>query len=134
MDLLPQELTKILPPLYSQESTIVPIVHAKLFTPDAGWTGTSRKALRKRTKIGFYSDMVRRGRFTSLRVRRTISCSRSPVITNAVKSAFSEGTYRLCPCTFLSTDCFPLHCSFSHEVVSHSFSPWHSRPGQPDHR
>jgi hypothetical protein len=38
MDLLPQELRKILPPLYSQESTRVPIVHAKLFTPDAGWT------------------------------------------------------------------------------------------------
>jgi hypothetical protein len=27
-----------LPPLYSQESTSVPIVLAKLFTPDAGWT------------------------------------------------------------------------------------------------
>jgi hypothetical protein len=47
---------------------------------------------------------------------------------------FSEGTHRRSPCTFLSTDCFPLHCSFSHEVVSHSFSPWRSRPGQPDHR
>ena len=38
MDLLPQELKKILPPLYSQESSSAPIVHAKLFTPDAGWT------------------------------------------------------------------------------------------------
>jgi hypothetical protein len=38
MDLLPQALRKTLPPLYSQESTSVPIVHAKLFTPYAGWT------------------------------------------------------------------------------------------------
>ena len=38
MDLLPQELRKALPPLYSQESSSAPIVHAKLFTPDAGWT------------------------------------------------------------------------------------------------
>lgn len=38
MDLLPQELRKTLPPLYSQESSSPPIVHAKLFTPDAGWT------------------------------------------------------------------------------------------------
>jgi hypothetical protein len=38
MDLLPQELRKTLPPLYSQESTTALIVHAKLFTPDSGWT------------------------------------------------------------------------------------------------
>jgi hypothetical protein len=38
MDLLPQELRKTLPSLYSQESSRAPIVHAKLFTPDAGWT------------------------------------------------------------------------------------------------
>jgi hypothetical protein len=38
MDLLPQELRKTLPSLYSQESSCAPIVHAKLFTPDAGWT------------------------------------------------------------------------------------------------
>ena len=38
MDLLPEELRKTLPPLYSQESSNAPIVHAKLFTPDAGWT------------------------------------------------------------------------------------------------
>jgi hypothetical protein len=38
MDLLPQELRNTLPLLYSQESSSAPIVHAKLFTPDAGWT------------------------------------------------------------------------------------------------
>jgi hypothetical protein len=38
MDLLCQELRKILPPLYSQESASVPIVHAKLFTLMPGWT------------------------------------------------------------------------------------------------
>ncbi len=32
MDLLPQELRKTLPALYSQESSSAPIVHAKLFT------------------------------------------------------------------------------------------------------
>lgn len=38
MDLLPQELRKTLPPLYSQESSSAPTVHVKFFTPDAGWT------------------------------------------------------------------------------------------------
>jgi hypothetical protein len=38
MDLLPQELRKTLPSLYSQESSSAPIVHVKLFTPDTGWT------------------------------------------------------------------------------------------------
>ena len=38
MDLLPWELRKTLPSLYSQESSSAPTVHAKLFTPDAGWT------------------------------------------------------------------------------------------------
>ena len=38
MDLLPQELRRTLPSLYSQESSSAPIVHAKLFTPDSGWT------------------------------------------------------------------------------------------------
>ena len=38
MDLLPEELRKVLPSLYSQESSAAPVVHAKFFTPDAGWT------------------------------------------------------------------------------------------------
>jgi len=38
MDLLPEELRKALPPLYSQESSSSPVAFAKLFTPDAGWT------------------------------------------------------------------------------------------------
>jgi hypothetical protein len=38
MDLLPEELKKALPPLYSQESSRSPIAYAKCFTPDAGWT------------------------------------------------------------------------------------------------
>lgn len=38
MDLLPEELRNTLPPLYSQESSSAPVVHAKFFTPDAGWT------------------------------------------------------------------------------------------------
>ena len=38
MDLLPMELRKTLPALYSQESCGAPIAHAKFCTPDAGWT------------------------------------------------------------------------------------------------
>jgi hypothetical protein len=38
MELLPKELKKVLPPLYSQKSARAPIVHTKLFTPDASWT------------------------------------------------------------------------------------------------
>jgi len=38
MELLPEELKKSLPPLYSQESSGSPVVQAKFFTPDAGWT------------------------------------------------------------------------------------------------
>ena len=37
MELLPVELRKTLPPLYSQGSCPAPIVHVKLFTPDAAW-------------------------------------------------------------------------------------------------
>ena len=38
MELLPVELRKTLPPLYSQESCPTPIVHVKLFTPDSSFT------------------------------------------------------------------------------------------------
>jgi Protein of unknown function (DUF2958) len=38
MELLPEEIKKSLPALYSQESLSNPIAHAKFFTPDAGWT------------------------------------------------------------------------------------------------
>ena len=38
MDLLPEELRKALPPLYSQESSSSPMAWIKFFTPDAGWT------------------------------------------------------------------------------------------------
>ena len=38
MDLLPEELRKALPPLYSQESSGSPTAYAKFFTPDGGWT------------------------------------------------------------------------------------------------
>lgn len=38
MQLLPDELRRTLPPLYSQEDTNDPLVHAKFFTPDSSWT------------------------------------------------------------------------------------------------
>ena len=38
MKLLTKQLRKVLPPLYSQENTEDPEVHAKFFTPDSNWT------------------------------------------------------------------------------------------------
>jgi hypothetical protein len=38
MELLTEELRKILPPLYSQEHNRDPTVHIKFFTPDSNWT------------------------------------------------------------------------------------------------
>ena len=38
MELLTDELRKILPPLYSQEKNKDPTVHVKFFTPDSAWT------------------------------------------------------------------------------------------------
>ena len=38
MDLLPAEVRKQLPPLYSQEGTQDPVAVLKFFTPDSNWT------------------------------------------------------------------------------------------------
>jgi len=38
MELLTEELRRILPPLYSQERNKDPTVYIKFFTPDANWT------------------------------------------------------------------------------------------------
>jgi hypothetical protein len=38
MELLTEELKKLLPPLYAQEANSEPMVHAKFFTPWTGWT------------------------------------------------------------------------------------------------
>lgn len=38
MDLLPEEVRRALPKLYSQEHVPDPVVFAKFFTPDSGWT------------------------------------------------------------------------------------------------
>lgn len=38
MKLLTAELRASLPPLYAQEKSTDPIVHAKFFTPDSQWT------------------------------------------------------------------------------------------------
>ena len=38
MILLPKELVEQLPALYAQENEKDPMVYAKFFTPDAGWT------------------------------------------------------------------------------------------------
>ena len=63
MDLLPEKLKKTLPPLYSQESASSPIIHAKFFTPDAGWTwliteGSEEIQMRRVAQylFGFFKD------------------------------------------------------------------------------
>jgi hypothetical protein len=38
MELLTDELRKILPPLYSQDGEKDPVIYAKFFTPDSNWT------------------------------------------------------------------------------------------------
>ena len=38
MKLLPDDLRRSLPPLYSQENAADPTVHIKFFTPDSSWT------------------------------------------------------------------------------------------------
>ena len=38
MQLLTEELKKILPRLYSQDADPNPVVYAKFFTPDSNWT------------------------------------------------------------------------------------------------
>ena len=38
MNLLPEEVRKQLPPLYSQEHVKDPVVQVKFFTPDSSWT------------------------------------------------------------------------------------------------
>jgi hypothetical protein len=38
MELLPAELRKSLPSLYSQEKVDDPVIHIKFFTPDSNWT------------------------------------------------------------------------------------------------
>jgi hypothetical protein len=38
VELLPEELRKMLPPLYGQDGTDDPIVYIKFFTPDSSWT------------------------------------------------------------------------------------------------
>ena len=38
MDLLPEEVRRALPKLFSQEHVPDPVVFVKFFTPDSGWT------------------------------------------------------------------------------------------------
>jgi hypothetical protein len=38
MELLTGQLRQCLPPLYSQEKNVDPMVYAKFFTPDSSWT------------------------------------------------------------------------------------------------
>ncbi len=38
MELLTKAIERRLPPLYSQENEVDPMVHAKFFAPDSGWT------------------------------------------------------------------------------------------------
>ena len=56
MELLPVELRKTLPPLYSQESCPTPIAQVKLFTPDSSFTWLLPREKNRKTGTGSYSD------------------------------------------------------------------------------
>ena len=55
MELLPVELRKTLPPLYSQESCLTRIVHVKLFTPDSSFTWFLTEGAEQEDGIGYCS-------------------------------------------------------------------------------
>jgi len=55
MELLPVELRKTLPPLYSQESCPTPIVHVKLFTTDSSITWFAIEGSEQEDGIGYGS-------------------------------------------------------------------------------
>ena len=56
MELLPVELRKTLPRLYSQESCPTPIVHVKLFTPTRHSPGMLPREQNRKMAIGSSSD------------------------------------------------------------------------------
>jgi len=58
MKLLTEEVRAQLPPLYSQENAADPIVHAKFFTPDAGWTWFATEGGTDRGEYLFFGYVI----------------------------------------------------------------------------
>ena len=58
MKLLTQELRRRLPPLYSQENTKDPTVHAKFFTPDSNWTWFATEGSEEEGDVRFFGYVI----------------------------------------------------------------------------
>ena len=58
MKLLPEELRRHLPPLYSQENTEDPTVHAKFFTPDSNWTWFATEGSQDEDDFRFFGYVI----------------------------------------------------------------------------
>jgi len=58
MDLLPAEVRKLLPPLYSQEETKDPIAQVKFFTPDSNWTWYATEGAEQEDDFLFFGYVI----------------------------------------------------------------------------
>lgn len=58
MELMTEEIQKILPPLYSQEEVEDPICVLKYFTPDAGWTWYIVEGEKQENDWLFFSKVI----------------------------------------------------------------------------
>ena len=58
MELLTEELRKILPPLYSQERNKDPTVFIKFFTPDSNWTWYATEGSEEDGEFIFFGYVV----------------------------------------------------------------------------
>ncbi len=78
MKLLPEELRRHLPPLYSQENTEDPTVHAKFFTPDSNWTWFATEGSQDEDDFRFFGYVI------GLRRNGGTSCSPENVGTSMI--------------------------------------------------
>jgi len=58
MELLTEELRKVLPPLYSQEKNEDPTIVVKFFTPDANWTWYVTEGSEKHGDFIFFGFII----------------------------------------------------------------------------
>lgn len=58
MELLPAGVWQSLPPLYSQETNVDPIVHIKFFTPDSSWTWYATEGQQEEGDFVFFGYVI----------------------------------------------------------------------------
>ena len=58
MELLPAELRRQMPSLYSQENIKDPIVHCKFFTPDSNWTWLPTEGQAEEDDFRFFGYVI----------------------------------------------------------------------------